>query len=162
MSYGFLHGTDVETGYGPRAIENLVPGDRVLTLAGKLTRVAWVGQTQLSAREVALAPDTRPVRLRAGALTDCAPTRDLVMAPTQGIVLCDGPGQAEARVVTAKTLLCGTERLPVLHDLRFTQLMLEQDGFMLVGGVWCPSMTATASSESVGYETQMAKMRLAG
>ncbi|WP_224825487.1 Hint domain-containing protein [Cognatishimia sp. MH4019] len=162
MSYGFLHGTEVETGFGLRTIERLVPGDRILTLAGKLARVVWVGHTQLSAREVARAPGVQPVRLRAGTLTENAPCRDLIMAPTQEIVLCDGPGQAETRVIAAKALLCGTDRLPVLHDLRFTQLMLEQDGFMLVGSVWCPSMTATASDESVGYETQMAKMRLAG
>ncbi|MEL7212899.1 MAG: Hint domain-containing protein [Pseudomonadota bacterium] len=162
MSYGFLHGTEVETGYGTRAIERLVPGDRVLTLAGKLTRIAWVGHTLLAAREVARVPETRPVQLNAGGLSEAAPMRNLVVAPTQGVVLCDGPGSADTRVVTAGRLTTGAKRVVVLHDLRFTQVMLEQDGFMLVSGVWCPSMTPTAQIDSLGYETQMAKMRLAG
>ncbi|MEL6595668.1 MAG: Hint domain-containing protein [Pseudomonadota bacterium] len=158
MSYGFLHGTKVETGYGACVIERMTPGDRVLTLAGKMARIVWVGHTTVSAREVARVPAAQPIRLP----TATAASEALIVAPEQAVVHLNGTGSAEMRLISAKSPeLCGA-RLPVRVDLRFTHLMLEQDGLMLVNGVWCQSMTAKTAFDSVGYETQSAKIRLAG
>lgn len=161
MSYGFLHGTQVETGYGARAVEQLRCGDRVLTLAGKLERIQWVGHTTLSAREVARAPMMRPVRLRRATFGDMSPAWDLIVAPEQGILLSFGAGQAASRVVPAQDLPLGASRLPVLHDLRFTNLLLCAGGMMLANGVWCPSVAVTETVDIAGYETHYAPDRLA-
>ena len=161
MSYGFLHGTTVETGYGACAIERMRTGDRVLTLAGKMERIAWVGHTTLSAREVARAPGLKPVRMRQGDLWHSAPSADLIMAPEQGVVISSGPGQAASRVVLAKALPLGATRLPVLYDLRFTHLVLERDGLMLINGLWCQSLIANNVVDHARYETQAVIDRLA-
>ena len=158
MSYGFLHGTKIETGYGARAVERMTPGDRVLTLAGKMDRIVWVGHTTLSACEVARVPAAQPIQLPANGTAPDA----LIVAPEQAVVHCKGTGSAEMRLVSAKSpTMCGA-RLPVRFDLRFTHLMLEQDGLMLANGLWCQSMTAKTAFDSVGYETQSAEIRLAG
>lgn len=162
MSYGFLHGTEIETGYGTRRIERLTPGDRVLTLAGKLVPINWIGQTILSAREAARAPQMRPLRVPPGSLSEHGPSRDLIVSPLQEVLLSTGPGGAESRLVQAKELPTHLDRLPVLLDMRFTHLMLEQDGLMLANGIWCQSMAEDHLRDSGTYETQMQKIRLAG
>lgn len=161
MSYGFLNGTKVETGFGAYPVERVRPGDRVLTLAGKLERVAWVGQTTLSAKEVARAPGLKPVRLRTSALWPSSPSHDLITAPEQGVLLCSGAGQAASRMMAARRVPLGASRLSVICEMTFTQLMLEQDSLILLNGVWCQSMVADGVIDSTGYETQTLIDRLA-
>jgi len=162
MSYGFLNGTTVETGLGAHAIERMRPGDRVLTLAGKLERVVWVGQTKISAKEVARAPAMKPVRLLADNFSPMSPTRDLTIAPGQGVLSCFGAGRAASRIMAAKSVPLRARRLSVIADMTFTQLLLERDGLILVNGIWCQSMVTEDVIDGVGYETQTAIHRLAG
>lgn len=75
----FLAGTRITTPSGPRAIETLKVGDRVLTLDRGPRRVRWIGRTTVTGRG-ALAP----VRFRSGSLGN---RRDLRVSPNHRMLL---------------------------------------------------------------------------
>lgn len=76
----FLAGTMIATPDGERAIETLAIGDLVTTAEGETRPVRWIGRQE----KVALFTDPlhgRPVTIRAGALDDNVPHRDLHVSP---------------------------------------------------------------------------------
>lgn len=79
----FAEGTRIDTPEGPRPVEEIRPGDLVLTRAG-LRPVLWHGSRRLDAGALRLRPDLRPVRLRAG---HYGLTCDLVLSPQHGVVV---------------------------------------------------------------------------
>jgi len=78
---GFLRGTRVMTEHGPRPVEELEVGDRVDTKDDGLQPLRWIARRWVGLAELARDPALRPVRLRAGALGDGVPNRDLTVAP---------------------------------------------------------------------------------
>lgn len=82
----FLTGTLIQTVQGPRPVEALRPGDRVLTLDAGPQPLFWVGTRHLKARERC---DLRklPLCIPAGALAPGLPSRDLYLSPNHRIML---------------------------------------------------------------------------
>lgn len=102
-------GTRIETPSGQIAVEDLAVGDRVCTHDGPAAAVRWIGRRRLGAVALAANPALRPVRIRAGALGDGLPQRDLVVSPQHRVLLRDWRaellfGSAEV-LVPAKALL---------------------------------------------------------
>ena len=94
---GFRGGTLVATPGGEQAIETLKIGDLVLTADGGPMPVRWVGRSVLR-QQTAEPPAAPPVRIRAGALDRNIPARDLVVASTLAVRICDLLVQAGALV----------------------------------------------------------------
>ncbi|MBV9859633.1 MAG: Hint domain-containing protein [Alphaproteobacteria bacterium] len=71
----FCRGTLILTPAGEVAVETLRPGDRVVTLAGAVKEIAWVGKGRslITPRNEAL----RPIVVRRDAIADGVPVRDL-------------------------------------------------------------------------------------
>jgi hypothetical protein len=84
----FMAGTMVATPTGLRAIETLEAGDLVLTSEGAAAPVRWLGVQTVSTR---FADPVRvmPIRVRAGAMGDGLPRRDLLVSPCHAL-LVDG------------------------------------------------------------------------
>ncbi|MCR9271769.1 MULTISPECIES: Hint domain-containing protein [Mameliella] len=82
----FLAGTGMATPDGARAVEDLAPGDLLRTLDGRDVPVRWVGRTTVS---TGFGPAERlmPVRIRAGALGDGLPLRDLLLTADHALYL---------------------------------------------------------------------------
>ena len=76
----FTRGTRIATPRGEIAVEDLVAGDLVLTLDHGPQVLRWIGSRQVSAPQMQADPGLRPVRLRAGALGNGLPLRDLVVS----------------------------------------------------------------------------------
>jgi len=76
----FCSGTRIETTAGPRPVERIVPGDRVLTDLGGTRTVRWVGCRTLDHAALSTQPKLRPVRIVAGALGQGLPKRDLLVS----------------------------------------------------------------------------------
>jgi hypothetical protein len=93
---GLVAGTLVETDLGPRPVESLAPGDRLLTRDHGPQTLIWRGETRLSGAELILHPHLRPLRLRSG----------LRLAPGQRLAVPAPPG-----------LGLGTEALATAADL---------------------------------------------
>ena len=93
----FLAGTRIATPAGEAAVESLKEGDLVTTLGGTAQPVRWLGKRRVSAR---FADPLRayPIRLRAGALADGVPSRDLLLSPDHALLVDGILAQAGALV----------------------------------------------------------------
>jgi hypothetical protein len=81
----FLTGTRIAVAEGERRVERLRAGDWVLTAAGALRQIVWMGHRSV---DIAghLEPDSvQPVRIRAGAFGSGLPRRDLLLSPDHAV-----------------------------------------------------------------------------
>ncbi|MCA1286860.1 Hint domain-containing protein [Salipiger bermudensis] len=83
----FAHGTRIATPRGEVAVEDLRPGDLVRTLDSGDQTLRFVGRRVLSARDLRDMPRLCPMRIRAGALGQGLPRRDLVVSPQHRLLL---------------------------------------------------------------------------
>ena len=106
----FTRGTQIDTYQGERLVEDLQIGDLVWTLDAGYQAVRWIGEQRLNARDLAQAPQLRPIRIVAGALGAGTPSRDLLVSPQHRVLLRSKIaermfGKKEV-LVAAKQLLC--------------------------------------------------------
>ena len=93
----FLAGTHIDTPTGERRVEDLRPGDRVLTADGLSAPARWIGRQTVSTR-FADPLRTAPIRIRAGALAEGHPRRDLLVSPDHALLVDELLVQAGALV----------------------------------------------------------------
>jgi hypothetical protein len=81
-----LEGALIATPSGEVRVENLCRGDAVVVEGGRPHTIRWIGKRKIS---VKFADPERafPVRIRAGALTDNAPRRDLLVSPDHAMMV---------------------------------------------------------------------------
>ncbi len=87
----FTPGARILTPGGERPVEDLAPGDMVVTRDAGAQPVRLVARTELSPARLAIAPRLAPVRIAAGALGGAAgpavPRRDLVLSPQHRVLM---------------------------------------------------------------------------
>jgi Hint domain len=93
----FCVGCLIATPKGPAAVEDLVIGDAVMTTSGAVRLIKWIGLRRLAAR-FCEPLKAWPVRIRAGALADNVPSRDLLLSPDHALLIDDVLIQAGALV----------------------------------------------------------------
>jgi autotransporter-associated beta strand protein len=93
----YYPGTGIRTPSGDVAVEALAVGDRVVIADGRALPVRWIGRNTVSTR---FADPLRvlPIRIRAGALAEGLPERDLLVSPEHALFLDDILIQAGALV----------------------------------------------------------------
>lgn len=108
----FVKGTLIETADGPVAVEDLGAGDVILTLDHGPQPVLKVLSSYCDAAALAGQANLRPVCIRAGALGDGVPSRDLRVSP-QHRFLVRSP-VVRRMLETPETLVCAAHltRLP--------------------------------------------------
>ncbi|MFV0303051.1 MAG: Hint domain-containing protein [Paracoccus sp. (in: a-proteobacteria)] len=92
LSVCFLAGTLIATPTGERAVEDLRPGDLVLTRDHGPQPLVWTGHSAIDAARLDRSPNLRPVCIAAGALGDGLPRRDLRVSAQHRMLLSDGAG----------------------------------------------------------------------
>ncbi|WP_323764320.1 Hint domain-containing protein [Marinovum sp.] len=95
----FAAGTRIATPQGEVAVEALAIGDEVLTAAGQVVPVRWLGRQSVTRATAGLR--CQPVRLRAGALGDGVPHSDLTVTADHGMVI-------DGLLINAAALVNGT------------------------------------------------------
>ncbi len=83
----FAEGTQILTEDGPVLVDSLQVGDQVLTIDNGLQSIRWIGSHALTDIDLALRPNLRPIRIRAGALGRGMPDSDLRVSPQHRILV---------------------------------------------------------------------------
>ncbi|NDU99615.1 Hint domain-containing protein [Pseudoroseicyclus tamaricis] len=153
----FTPGTMIATEAGPRPVEALEEGARVLTKDNGPQPVLWLGRRRLSGARLAAMPWLAPVRLRPGALGDGVPDAGLTVSPDHRLLL-RGP-RAEALFGEAEVLAAAADlvddRLILrdrgCRDVSYVHLLLPAHEIVFANGVETESFhPAMADAESVG------------
>ena len=146
----FTPGCLIATGRGECPVEDLRPGDRVVTRDNGLQRVLWTGGSDFGWRDLGLLPMLRPVLIREGALGDGLPERDLLLSPNHRLLVRsrgDGP-TASAEALVAVRDLVGRPGVEVVAPaaVRYLQVLFARHEAILADGVWTESFQAVAAA----------------
>lgn len=144
----FTAGTRIMTRTGEVAVEDLRPGDEVLTRDHGFRPLVWTGRCDLTAAELIACPACRPVRIAAGALGAGLPLRDMTVSP-QHRMLLEGYrsemlfGEAEVLVAADHlTELPGVEEV-LLPGVSYVYVMFDQHEIICADGTWTESFQLT-------------------
>lgn len=137
----FTPGTRLRTERGETAIEDLDPGDRLLTRDSGPQEVLWTAHRRMSGARLFAMPDQRPIRMRRGALGVDRPDADLVVSPEHRVLVKGAAARelwGEPEVLVRAADLVGDRFVTVDHSLRETwyiHLMLERHEVIWANGL---------------------------
>lgn len=104
----FAAGTLIATASGERPVEEIRPGDLVMTRDRGLQPVRWAGSRHVIGTEIAANPRLAPVRIAAGALGQGLPVRDLLVSQQHRVLVRSA---IAARMFGARELLVAARHL---------------------------------------------------
>lgn len=140
----FTPGTLIDTLRGKRAVEDLVPGDKVLTRDHGYQPLAWTGRRDLSAADLARVPAAAPVRIAAGALGRGLPERDLIVSPRHRMLITGA--RAELMFGEREVLVCAADLLglpgvtqDLAGDVSYIHIMCDAHQIIRAEGAWTES-----------------------
>ncbi len=163
----FAPGTRVATPQGPRLIQDLRPGDRVLTRDNGPQEVLWLGHRRMSGARLYAMPHLRPIRFRAGAVGMDEPDQDLIVSP-QHRMLIRGPN-AQAlfnvdEVLVEASALVNDRTIMIDHSLReitYVHVLLERHNVIWANGLQTESFhPANADFSSIDPGEQSSLMAI--
>ena len=116
----FAGGTPIKTLRGEMPVERLRVGDLVLSFDDGYRPIRWIGSRRLSPGDLAMSPQLRPVRIRAGALGAGLPEVDLIVSPQHRVLVRAAVARrmfGEAEVLVAAKHLLALDGIEVAADL---------------------------------------------
>ena len=128
----FMPGTLISTPSGDRPVETLARGDLILTSDGRASPVRWIGRQTVSTR---FGDPLRilPIRIRAGAIDENVPLRDLLLSPDHAMLVNDV-------LVSAGALVNGTSIVresDVPETFTYYHVELDDHSLILAHNVPC-------------------------
>jgi hypothetical protein len=136
-----LAGTLVATPAGERRVEDLRPGDLVLTPRAEAVTIRWIGRR--SAIAMFAGPGAVPVRIQAGALSDGIPAQDLFVSPDHAILI-------EGVLANAHALVNGSTIAPMTDPperIDYYHLELDRHRLIVTNGTPVESFVDDVSRE---------------
>lgn len=100
----FLRGTQILTPRGELPVETLAIGDEVMTHEGKAVPVRWIGRRSFPRQIAERNAKVMPVVIRAGAMSDNVPIRDLRVSPEHALYF-DGVLVPAVNLVNGRTIV---------------------------------------------------------
>ena len=110
----FLHDTAMRTEHGDIAVQYLVVGDMVETLSGAFRPIRWIGRRGLDLTRHPEPQTAYPIRIRAGALADGVPSRDLLVSPDHALLL-DGVLIPARLLINGSSIVRDAKRQNVIY-----------------------------------------------
>jgi len=141
----FTAGTLIRTPTGEVAVESLKRGDRILTQDGRIATVDWLGIQTISIR---FADKLRvlPIRIRAGAIAENVPSRDLRISPDHAILV-------EGALIQAGALVNGTSIVRETNVPKsFTYYHVEVEDHSLILAENTPAETFVDNVDRLGFD----------
>jgi hypothetical protein len=142
----FAAGTRIATPDGEVAVAALRPGDMVLTPDGPRP-VRWVGRLTVDLDRHAAPEQAAPVRIRAHAVADRRPARDLRLSPDHA-VLIDGVLMQAQSLVNGATILRESPR----GRVTYFHVELDRHGILFAEGLPAESYLDTGNRASFAGE----------
>ncbi|MCX7559948.1 Hint domain-containing protein [Sulfitobacter sp. F26204] len=140
----FTPGTMIATKRGEKPVQQLKVGDKVFTRDNGPQELRWIGRRNLNRQELTHMPQYFPVLIRAGALGNGAPQRDMMVSPNHRILITSELaemmfGENEV-LVAAKHLISleGVETAPV-SKVSYIHMMFDAHEVVLADGTWAES-----------------------
>jgi hypothetical protein len=141
----FTAGTRITTARGPVAVEDLRPGEMVVTRDNGVQPLRWVGQCRLSYQDLQANPQLQPVRIASGALGAAGPDRSMMISP-QHRLLIEGAraemyfGETEV-LVPAKHLIGMAEVTRALPEdgVTYVHILFDRHEIVQSEGIWTES-----------------------
>lgn len=137
----FTPGTMIRTPLGAARIEDLHPGDLILTRDDGPQPVVWTGRRRLTGARLRAMPDLRPIRFRTGALGHGRPDADLLVSPRHRMLVTGDAARALFHtpevLVAARDLLNGAS-VTVDHGLpevAYVHVLLERHQIVWANGL---------------------------
>ncbi|MBS1086810.1 Hint domain-containing protein [Gluconobacter sphaericus] len=132
MGFGtpcYCPGTLIATPDGERPVEDLEIGDPVLTANGQIRPVHWIGRRAYDPLFAYGNRDVLPILIRAGALTNGLPRRDLMISPLHAMFI-------DGFLVPALHLVNGTSIIQIERPetIRYIHIELESHDLLLAEG----------------------------
>ena len=121
----FLTGTRILTDKGEIAVENFAIGDRVVTAEGKLEPIKWIGYQTIQPNQVKNPLRGYPILIKAGALGNNLPQRDLYVSPDHAMYF-------EGVLINAGALVNGTSIIKTEPKEAFTYYHVELENHALL------------------------------
>jgi len=130
----YCPGTMIATDRGDIPVEDLVIGDQVLTLSGRMGAIKWIGRRDYSGRFILGRKDILPICIEAGALGHNVPVRDLWVSPHHAFYL----GEI---LVEAKDLLNDVTiyQADIAEEVTYFHVELDSHDVILADGAWAES-----------------------
>jgi len=140
----FTPGTMIATPRGERLVEELQVGDKIITRDNGIQEIAWVGHKHLDGRQLASNPHLKPVLIKAGALGDNLPERDMLVSPNHRVLVASELTQLyfeESEVLAAAKHMTGARGIHAVDVLATTYVhfMFERHEVVLSNGAWTES-----------------------
>jgi autotransporter passenger strand-loop-strand repeat protein len=139
----YAGGTEILTGHGTVPVEAISPGDAVVVRRDGqdlLEPVVWVGSSSIDLSRHARPELAAPIRVKAGALSDNTPARDLLLSPEHGLIL-------DGRCVPVKLLVNGgsiAREYPAV-PFEYYHVELEKHGILIAEGAEAESYLDTGN-----------------
>ncbi|MEL6682820.1 MAG: Hint domain-containing protein [Pseudomonadota bacterium] len=142
----FADGTAIRTPHGERRVEDLRPGDQLVTLDHGVQEVAWVFGKTWSPIDVAISHNLCPVRISKGSLGNGLPERHLRLSRQHRVLV---KGQIARRMFDAPEVLIPAKDLLGLpgvslemptRDVTYYHIMLSRHEVLFADGAPCESL----------------------
>ena len=140
----FTPGSLIATPKGERLVEELVEGDRVITRDNGIQTIRWVGQKGLNGAALHDAPHMQPILIKAGALGNGLPERDMLVSPNHRVLVASEKTSLyfEERevLVAAKHMIDGKGVMQVeASATTYIHFMFDRHEVVLSDGAWTES-----------------------
>ncbi|MGB7102883.1 MAG: Hint domain-containing protein, partial [Xanthobacteraceae bacterium] len=132
-------GTQICTDRGEVAVEDLAIGDIVLTVSGAERPIKWIGRRSYGARFVMGRSDILPICIRAGALDDKVPKRDLRISPNHAMYFENM--HREGVLIEARDLVNGVSivRVEQVEKVEYFHVELDSHDVIIAEGAFSES-----------------------
>ncbi len=140
----FTPGSTVATASGIKPVEEVQPGDRILTRDNGFQPVAWIGHRRIGKHKLASDPELQPVFIAKDSLGDGVPCRDMTVSPLHNLLDRSGAEDTE-RLRPAKCYLGrpGVSR-QVGEVVTYVHLLFERHELVFADGTWTESFRPDA------------------
>ena len=164
----FTPDTRIATPDGPRLIQMLRPGDRILTKDNGAQEILWTGHRRMTGARLYAMPHLRPIRFRAGAFGIGRPDTDLIVSPQHRMLV---KGRAAQMLFNTPEVLVRAEDLTndhsvmvdqTLREVTYIHVLLERHNIVFANGIetesFHPSNTALDTVETMQRDALLSIM----